>query len=68
MARVIQVIETDELKGTGKQDDPYRRVMQYWTFEGQLLWENEQQLQTVFDGMVAQRLKDPIIQMAKDAA
>lgn len=44
-ARVISVIETMlELRGDGKTD-PYRRIIQYWSLDGQLLAEvdpNEQ--------------------------
>lgn len=41
MAKVIQVIETDTLRGKGVEGDVYRRVMQYWTFDGELLAEND---------------------------
>ncbi len=39
MAKVIQVILTDESRGTGKVDNPYRIVPQYWNFKGELLAE-----------------------------
>ena len=40
MTRVIQVIETDlELRGRGEPGDPYRRVRQYYTLDGELLAE-----------------------------
>jgi hypothetical protein len=39
-AEVIQVIRTDlDLRGAGTEDDPKRRVVQYWTLDGTLLWE-----------------------------
>lgn len=39
-ARVIQVVETDLLlRGTGKQDNPYRRIVQYYSLDGKLLAE-----------------------------
>lgn len=39
-ARVIQVIETDLLlAGTGENADPYRRVRQYYSLDGELLAE-----------------------------
>lgn len=40
-ARVIQVIETTlERRGDGK-DDPIRIVTQYWSFDGELLAEDD---------------------------
>ena len=39
-AKVIQVIETISLRGTGvNESDMCRRVKQYWDFEGNLLAE-----------------------------
>ena len=43
-ARVIQVIETRSLKGSGDIDDPCRMTIQYWDFEGNLLGELDQGL------------------------
>lgn len=40
-ARVIQVIETRSIRGTGNEDDPCREVIQYWDLEGNLLAEND---------------------------
>lgn len=38
-AQVMQVIRTDiELRGDGKTD-PYRRIFQYWSVDGELLAE-----------------------------
>jgi len=38
--RVIHVIETElELRGDGTPESPFRRVRQYWTFDGVLLAE-----------------------------
>lgn len=39
MPRVIQVIESEEIRGSGKFRDPCRRVMQYYTLDGVLLAE-----------------------------
>ncbi|CAL67420.1 hypothetical protein [Christiangramia forsetii] len=39
MAKIIELIETDDLRGTGKPEDPWRRVKQYFTKEGELLFE-----------------------------
>jgi len=41
-AEVIEVIRTDlEKRGKGIEDDPVRRITQYWTLDGQLLWEED---------------------------
>jgi hypothetical protein len=41
-ARVIEVIETDlVLRGSGQPDDPYRRVRQYYSKDGELLAERD---------------------------
>ena len=41
-ARVIQVIETMALRGTGEdENDMCREVRQYWSFDGELLAEND---------------------------
>ena len=41
IARVILVIETKALRGSGTDDDPVRIVIQYWDFDGNLLAEND---------------------------
>lgn len=38
-ARVIQVIVTESLEGTGTEDDPCRTQVRYWSLEGELLAE-----------------------------
>lgn len=40
-ARVIQVIETNSLRGRGTEEDPCRIVRQYWDFEGNMLAESD---------------------------
>lgn len=40
-ARVIQVIETKALAGSGTADDPYYISVQYWDFDGNLLAKND---------------------------
>lgn len=40
-AKVIQVIETISLKGSGTDDDPARVVKQFWSFDGELIAEND---------------------------
>lgn len=40
-AKIIEVIETKALRGRGTEADPVRYVLQYWSFEGKLLWEND---------------------------
>lgn len=39
MPRVIQVIETEELRGNGTTSNPFRRIRTYWTMEGDQLGE-----------------------------
>jgi len=39
MARVIQVIETFDRRGKGTDSDPMRRVKQFFTFDGELIFE-----------------------------
>lgn len=36
-AKVIQVIETKALAGSGTAEDPYYIAVQYWDFDGTLL-------------------------------
>ena len=49
-ARVMQVIQTETMRGKGiAPDDPCRTVIQYYTFDGELLaerdeWKEEQEL------------------------
>lgn len=38
-AELISVIKTISTKGDGTENDPYRRVVQYWTVDGELLCE-----------------------------
>jgi len=41
-ARVISVIVTNlEKKGKGIEDDPVRRIIQYWSLDGILLAEDD---------------------------
>lgn len=40
-AKVIQVIETQSLVGTGLSDDPVRVLTQYWDFDGNKLAERD---------------------------
>lgn len=40
-AKVMQVIETQSLRGEGTAEDMCRIVTQYWDFEGNLLAEND---------------------------
>lgn len=41
MAKVIEVIETFEKRGTGQDGDPTRDVRQIWTKEGKLIFEED---------------------------
>lgn len=39
---VIRVIRTElELRGNGTEKEPYRRIEQFWSLSGELLWEND---------------------------
>lgn len=38
-AKVIEVIETKSVIGSGIASDPYRIIIQYWDFNGDLLAE-----------------------------
>ena len=38
-AKVIEVIETESIRGCGTGDDLCRIVKQYWSFDGKLLAE-----------------------------
>ena len=42
-AKVVQVIVTEALEGSGTADDPCRTQRRYWDFDGNLLatWEPE---------------------------
>lgn len=42
-AKVIKVIETKSLRGSGTEKDPCRIVTQYWDFKGNLLAEADQE-------------------------
>lgn len=38
-AKVIEVIETKSVIGSGVAADPYRIIVQFWSFDGRLLAE-----------------------------
>lgn len=40
-AKLEQVIVTRALKGSGTENDPFREVVQYWSIDGKLLFEND---------------------------
>ncbi|MCI8526451.1 MAG: carboxypeptidase [Oscillospiraceae bacterium] len=40
-AEVIRVIKTTAARGAGSKEDPCRIVIQYWSFEGELLAEHD---------------------------
>lgn len=40
-ATVIKVIKTVAWRGDGTQREPFRRVIQYWTFDGNLIGEDD---------------------------
>ena len=41
-AKLVELIETEELRGSGKEDDVFRRVKQWWTKEGELVAERDE--------------------------
>lgn len=41
-ARVIEVIETVSIRGSGSEEDPVRKVFQYWSTDGELLAEKDE--------------------------
>ena len=41
-AKLVELIETDELRGTGKDGDVFRRVQQWWTKAGELAVERDE--------------------------
>lgn len=40
-AKVIEVIVTTAMRGSGTDEDPCRIITQYWDFDGKLLAEND---------------------------
>lgn len=40
-AAVIKVIVTESVVGSGRDEDPIRKIVQYWSFEGELLAIND---------------------------
>jgi hypothetical protein len=42
LAKLITVIESEEMRGNGKDDTPYRKVRQFWTVDGELLVEQDE--------------------------
>ena len=49
-ARVIQVIETKSLLGSGTKEDPIRWAYQYWDFNGKLLASHDGLKDARFEG------------------
>lgn len=41
MAKIIEVIETYERRGSGNPSDPIKNVYQLWTKNGQLIFEDD---------------------------
>ena len=37
--KVVQIIEATSCRGEGTPTNPHRRIVQYWTFDGKLLFE-----------------------------
>ncbi len=51
-AKVIQVIETKAERGLGVEKDPIREITQYWSLEGKLLAERDEDKQYLNDLVV----------------
>jgi hypothetical protein len=45
MAKLIQVIETYERRGLGKEEDPVRTIKQFYSTDGELLMEEKDEWQ-----------------------
>jgi hypothetical protein len=41
VARIIEVIETQDRRGLGRDNDPIRLVYQLWTKDGVLIFERD---------------------------
>lgn len=41
MAKIVELITTQDRRGTGKENDPIRLVEQLWTKSGRLIAEND---------------------------
>lgn len=67
-ARVVSVIETRALRGTGTEKDKCRIVIQYWDFEGNLLAENDPDPQLLSDQVIweSKRLQNIIENHSKN--
>lgn len=52
IAKVIQVIETKAERGLGVEKDPVREITQYWSLEGKLLAERDEDKQYLSDLVV----------------
>lgn len=46
-AKIIQLIQTTGPIGSGTEIDPVRRVEQYWTLEGELLFTKDDYLREI---------------------
>lgn len=51
-AKVIQVIETKAERGLGVEKDPVREITQYWSLDGKLLAERDEDKQYLSDLVV----------------
>ena len=47
-AKVIQVIRVEAIRGEGTDDDPVRKVFQYWSFQGNLLAEYDTIVERIY--------------------
>jgi len=60
-AKVIQVIETVAIRGTGTEKDPVRCITQYWDLEGNFLAENDVEHCRMLADYEANALKEAMV-------
>lgn len=47
-ARIVEIIVVDEIKGTGNENDPIRRIVTCWTKDGKKIVEIDDEGQSPF--------------------
>lgn len=49
LARIIQVIQVLETRGTGEKNDPVRRATSFWSLKGEKLFEQDPYFRSMTD-------------------
>ena len=49
LARIVQVIQVLETRGTGDKNDPVRLVTSFWSLKGENLFEQDPYLRSMAD-------------------